>query len=200
LLCIDRGENTTATIRQRFAATLSSQEWRRHQAYRLQTDRDRFLLGRGVLREFLGRWLNQAPDAVTIAFGPHGKPFCPGGPEFNLSHSGDLVLLALHPRRAVGVDVEQVRPDLDWEPIARRMLGADVVDAILRRPEPEQRPAFLQHWCRLEATLKAAGLGLAAAPREVRRQEDCRHWTLDLSHGYRGCAALLKPSGEEDVH
>ncbi|MEX1316648.1 MAG: 4'-phosphopantetheinyl transferase superfamily protein [Synechococcaceae cyanobacterium] len=191
VLRIDRRGNPAALLRERLAATLTPQEWRRHDAFRLQPARERFLLGRGVLRLLLGCWLDREPDAVTIALGSHGKPFCPGGPEFNLSHSGDLVLLALHPCRPVGVDVEQRRPDLNWEPIARRMFGADLVEELLRRPELEQRPAFLQNWCRLEAELKAAGWGIAAAPPPERRSVACLHWTLALPEGYLGHAALL---------
>jgi phosphopantetheinyl transferase len=50
--------------------------------------------------------LSVPPEAVSIPTGLHCKPNCSGGPSFNLSHSGYLVLLALHPSRPVGVDVE----------------------------------------------------------------------------------------------
>jgi 4'-phosphopantetheinyl transferase len=46
------------------------------------------------------------PEAVSLPTGLHGKPHCSGGPSFNLSHSDDQVVLALHPSRPVGVDVE----------------------------------------------------------------------------------------------
>lgn len=195
LLRIDRREDITAQTFEWLASTLAPQEWHRHDAYRLQADRERFLLGRGMLRQLLGLWLNQPPHAVTLAMGPHGKPFCPDGPEFNLSHSGDLVLVALHPCRPVGVDVEQLRPDLDWRPIARRMFEARVTRQLLSRPEPEQCPAFLQHWCRLEAKLKAAGQGLASASLKDQRESGCRYWTLDLPDGYVGFAVQLTHPG-----
>jgi 4'-phosphopantetheinyl transferase len=122
VLVLQRAEPLPVALRDALADSLSAAERQRLDALRQPADRERFLLGRGALRRLLGAWLALPPAAVPIEVGPHGKPGCPGGPEFNLSHSGDLILLALHPSRPVGVDVEQARPDLDWRPIARRVL------------------------------------------------------------------------------
>jgi 4'-phosphopantetheinyl transferase len=205
LLCIDRREQTSEQTQERLAATLTAQEWGRFNGYHRPADRERFLLGRGCLRQWLGWWQNRAPDAVELALGAHGKPHSPGGPEFNLSHSGDLILVALHPCQPVGVDVEQLRPDLNWEPIARRMFAADRVRELLQCPAAEQPLAFLQHWCQLEATHKATGVGLAGAsllnpgeaptrqPAQNPYETGCRHWSLDLPDGYRGCTVVVAP-------
>lgn len=165
LLLLDRRQPLPPELSQELNDALTPEERRRRDAYRLTDDRERFLLGRGGLRRLLGDWLGLAPQTVPLATGPRGKPCCPAGPAFNVSHSGDLILLAVHPCRPVGVDVERLRPALNWQAIARRMLTPAELDRINSLREPERPQAFLTSWCRLEARLKARGDGLAGRGR-----------------------------------
>jgi len=75
-----------------------------------------------VLRLLLGSLIGQDPATLPLTVGPGGKPQLAAqvSPQFNISHSGALVLLAFHATCPVGVDVERQRADLDWNPIARR--------------------------------------------------------------------------------
>lgn len=224
LLLIDRRRNLDGTALQALASCLSAGERERHDRYRLSADRQRFLLGRGGLRRLLAAWLDLPAAAVPLESGPHGKPHCPGGPPFNVSHSGDLILLALHPCRPVGVDVEALRPALDWRALAQRLLSPEE-QAALEACAPADRPdAFLSAWCRLEARLKARGDGLAglealraherasaAAPARAAVGEanrtgatqggmagaDEQLWDVAVPHGYRAAVVLapLEPGG-----
>lgn len=187
LLRLDRCVPLPPPLIQHLEASLSSQEQERHGAYRRADDRQRFLIGRGALRRLLGHWLELPPQAVPLATAPHGKPVCPGGPAFNVSHSGDLILLALHPLRPVGVDVERLRPGLDWEPIARRMLTPAEREILAGLPAGERPQAFLAAWCRLEARLKARGDGLAGL--EQLRRETLVSAAADAPSG----AAVRRP-------
>lgn len=161
-------------------------------------DRERFLLGRAGLRRLLAALGGGEPAAVPIASGPQGKPFCPGGPQFNASHSGELILLALHPSRPVGVDLEQLRPGLRWRPLAARMLPAEELLALERQaaslPADRQSEAFLAAWCRLEARLKAHACGLARRdalpPAGGAGGASEQLWSVALPAGYVGAAAL----------
>ncbi|MEB3200515.1 MAG: 4'-phosphopantetheinyl transferase superfamily protein [Synechococcaceae cyanobacterium] len=193
LLCLDRRDGGPAPGPEGLLDGLSPEELQRHAAYRQPADRERFRLGRALLRHWLGLWHGLPPRAVTLAIGSNGKPFCPGGPEFNLSHSGDLILLALHPCRAVGVDVERHRPELDWEPIARRLWGESRALELSRLPAAQAGQAFLQQWCRFEAAAKATGLGLAASGSGATEQA-CRLWDLLLPDDHLGAVALLADS------
>jgi 4'-phosphopantetheinyl transferase len=170
LVLLDRRETVPTSRLQHLETLLEASERRRHAAFRQAADRERFLLGRAALRLLLGAWLGVPPEAVALPTGLHGKPHCPGGPSFNLSHSGDLVLLALHPSRPVGVDVEALRADVAWEPLAQRLFTSVEQEALQACPAAEQPGAFLDLWCRLEARLKARGLGLAGL--EALRAED----------------------------
>ena len=200
LYCLDRRSGVAPDLRAEWEASLSPAERQRHAGYRLVADRDRFLLGRGLVREVLGRWLHIAPGDVVFELGQHGKPHCPGGPEFNVSHSGDLILLALHPSRPVGVDVEQHRPGIDWPPIARRVFSSAQVEALFQGPSAQHGQAFLQGWCLLEAGLKASGLGFAGhSAASAPAQLPLNHWSVALPAGYCGALALLGAGPEAET-
>ncbi len=188
---IDLREPLPARLRQALTASLTPTERQRLEAWRGDDDRERFLRGRAALRWLLASWLGTAPEAVPLLAGRHGKPHCPGGPAFNLSHSGDLILLALHGHRPVGVDVERERPGLNWRPIARRVLTPTQCEALERRPASEAAAAFLRAWCRLEAQLKARGDGLAGMGRPM---EGISVWEVAVPTTYQAAVALVAPA------
>jgi 4'-phosphopantetheinyl transferase len=169
LLLLDRRDPRLQAACTRLEGLLDPQERARLQRFHRHEDRQRHLLGRAALRLAVGAWLGRDPAALRFRYGPHGKPELadagPTAPRFNLAHSGALVLLALHPQRPVGVDVERLRPDLDWHPIARRTLAAAELAALEALPADRQAEGFLRAWCRLEARLKASGEGLAGLGR-----------------------------------
>ncbi len=201
LLLLDRRDPLAAAAPDTLLAILSPAERHRHAAYRQRADQERFLVGRAALRRLLGHWLGQPPGAVALEVGPRGKPRCAAAPAFNVSHSGDWILLAFHDGGEVGVDVERMRPDLDWGPIAQRFFPPDLT-AALRALPPAARPgAFLRSWCRLEARLKARGEGLAG--RERLGREACPGdpaagavvasetlWDVAVPPGYAAAVAL----------
>ena len=205
LLRVDRSNPRVLAVSAELEALLSCQDRDHVNRLRRPDDRQRTLLGRGVLRLVLGAWLGLDPAALRFAAGAHGKPqlLHPGPsppqgklPQFNISHSGDLILLAFHAAAPVGVDVERQQPDLDWRPIARRCLAPAQVESLLALPPAEAASAFVECWCALEAGLKARGVGLAQA-REVHAlaiEPQLRRWRLDLPAGYIGAVALLDPA------
>ncbi len=96
-----------------------------------------------------------------MALAAQGKPVLPADcPHFNLSHSDDLALLAVSASGPVGIDLEQIRPDLEWMPLARRYFHLDEWQALTGLPPNQQREAFFAVWVRKEAWLKALGVGL----------------------------------------
>jgi 4'-phosphopantetheinyl transferase len=198
LVLVDRRQPLPPGRQPSLLASLSAGERQRHAAFRRPVDQQRFLLARAAVRALLGHWLMLPASAVPLDAGPHGKPHCshPAAPAFNLSHSGDLILLAFHPTCPVGVDVERLRSDLDWSPIARRVLSPATVAALLALPPVKQASAFLSAWCRLEARLKAGGTGLAglALSRMDAPDRDGvlfeRLWDVAVPQGYAAAVAL----------
>lgn len=152
----------SAEVAQRLKRGLSEPERLRADRFHFDRDRHCFLLGRSAVRALVGAALDVPPDEVPFVEGPHGKPeLAPGtGLHFNVSHSGDRVLigLALEP---LGVDIERVRETTDLEGISRRFFSEREVQVLFRLP-PEQRPdAFFRCWTRKEAFIKALGDGLS---------------------------------------
>ena len=147
-------------------ALLSPAEQAAAQRLRRPADRARAVLARSLLRRLLASYGAGAPAELVFASGAQGKPVLAQAhryaPAFNLSHSGDWLLLAVAaPGVEIGVDVEQHRAMAEWQDIAARHFHADEVTELRAVPMPRQLDAFFNCWTRKEAVAKATGLGLA---------------------------------------
>jgi 4'-phosphopantetheinyl transferase len=145
-------------------------------AARLRAAADRLRWGRArtALRAILSSRLGRAPLDFHFRIGPHGKPFVEGGPEFNLSHSGEWAVVAVSSSAAVGVDIERMREDIDIARLLGRLGEKDL---------PDSRPALYQRWARREAASKTTGGPLFEAV-------DSRVCLADLE-APAGCAAAV---------
>jgi len=144
--------------------TLSPDERARSQ--RLRRGRERFVVARGVLRVILARYLGTSPARLMFRTTANGKPELAGAwanaLAFNISHSEGLALYAVSRQRAVGIDVERIRPDVAEESIAERFFASSETQAIRALPLDRQAQAFFACWTQKEAILKAIGCGLTA--------------------------------------
>jgi 4'-phosphopantetheinyl transferase len=143
---------------------LSDDERERANRFVLARDRSRFLVCRGWLRRILGSYLGEPPGQLRFEYGSHGKPFLVGeddeGLAFNVSHSVDCALVAVRRGGEIGIDVETIREEWDWAPLAERFFTPGE-RAFLNRLEADQQPAgFLKIWTRKESWIKARGTGL----------------------------------------
>lgn len=140
-------------------AVLSKEEKERAARFRFEADQARSIVASGALRWTLSSYCEVPPESLMFSVGEHGKPRLlepKMALEFNLSHSGDFVLVGITAGRACGVDVERVRPRLSEEAIAERFFCAREV-AWLREAEG----GFVRLWTAKEAVIKAIGQGLA---------------------------------------
>ena len=180
------------------ASELAPDETARARRFHFEPDRRRFTGARLALRRILAAYLAVAPRAIELRTGPHGKPALAASNEstlrFNLSHSGEIALVAVGAGVEVGVDVERRRPLPDLEPLVARYFSPRERAAIEAVPSARRPEAFFDYWTAKEAYLKAGGDGLtrhldafdvvldeAAVPRlvEVRdRPGDEQRWTL----------------------
>ena len=142
-----------------------------------------------ALREVLGRYVDEQPAGIELRTGAHGKPALadPSSPlRFNLSHSGDLALVAVTQGREVGVDVERIRPRRNLPGLADRALDPAAAAAVHAAPPDAQLTAFHEAWARREAIAKCLGTGLGAPlpPSPVAVQP------LDAAPGYAAAVAV----------
>src|SRR5262245_17426844 len=113
----------------RFQDSLSGDERQRVGRFLFEADRKRHIIGRGLVRLLLGHLLGVPPRGLVLVNDVFGKPSIAGGIstgrlEFNLSHSGDVVLVAVARTRRIGVDVEAVRTNFDIDSFAKRFFSA----------------------------------------------------------------------------
>jgi 4'-phosphopantetheinyl transferase len=149
----------------RLEVTLSLEEKARADRFHFANDRKRFVAARGLLRELLGRYLQQSPSSLEFSYGKHGKPSlsganAPSGFCFNVSHSAGMAAYAIARGRNLGVDVELVRAEFGGEKIARRYFSSREVGDLLKLPAEARAKGFFHCWTRKEAYLKATGMGL----------------------------------------
>ena len=153
---------------QRLGHTLSAEERKRAERYRFPKDRERFIAARGLLRTILGRYLKTEPGRLRFCYNSCGKPELAGETgngslRFNVSHAHERALYAVTYGRAVGVDIEYIRPDLVGEKMAERFFSPREVAVLRALPEHMQTRAFFNCWTRKEAYIKARGQGLSIA-------------------------------------
>ncbi|MCO5090980.1 4'-phosphopantetheinyl transferase superfamily protein [Bosea sp. (in: a-proteobacteria)] len=162
----DLGETEAAERR----AILSGPERARADRFRVAQAGIAFVAARSWLRQVLAAY-TQVP-AARLRFGEtaSGKPFLADGDAdrpvaFNLSHSGDLAIVAVTAGLAVGVDIERVRP-VPPDVAAACMTPAEAAALAALKPESRDE-AFIRCWTRKEACLKATGAGLNTPPSSV---------------------------------
>jgi 4'-phosphopantetheinyl transferase len=152
---------------------------------------------RVALRRVLGGYLGLAPGQVALTTDTNGKPRLASGGNadlrFNLSHSGDLALIAVRLGHEVGVDVEAVRAGVDGAAIARDVFGARgrAGRAVLDGGEPGE--GFFRTWVRREALAKAIGRGIVSplSPGEAAR------FTIRDLDGIPGFTAAVASEGSD---
>ncbi len=158
--------NQSTTVIESLLSTLSAQERERAERFHFPGGRENYIVGRGVLRQLLGRYLGVEPAQVTLGYSSHGKPSLAEGCDavplcFNLAHSGSLILYGFVMNHDIGVDIERHRPDFAGQRIADRFFSPAEAHALRSLPKEHRAEAFLNCWTRKEAYIKARGEGLS---------------------------------------
>ncbi len=200
---------------------LNRQDHERAARFRFAEDRARFVLGRGLLGQCLGRYLDYPTEPLELAYTAEGRPFLPrdSTTQFSISHGRDLVGVALSRGTLVGIDLEYVAADFNFDEMAERIFSAADLKSFQALPAQEKLPAFFSAWTAKEAYLKAKGVGISEGLREVsvtrlpkdsvctvtdaRDPEDEKKWrlrALPVPADYRGTIAWNDPSKQIDFH
>lgn len=131
----------------------------------------------------------------------YNKPYIEGWEFFNISHSGDLVLL-VYAKDLVGIDVEQ----------QVTIANLDIIDYF----HPDERTyiagsenfqaAFFEIWTKKEAALKAIGHGFLNGVSQFSCLDDSFYWQqirwffseINLGHEYK-CHLCFAGSLDEEI-
>jgi len=148
-----------------YLSLLSDDERKLVSRFTHEPSRQRALASRALARTVLAQYLGDDPRTLRFQRNLHGKPSieppCKSPLEFNLSHTGGLVVCAVTQRYAVGVDVEPCDRRVDYLGLARHYFAAPEIAALEQRPSAEQGHGFIEFWTLKEAFIKARGMGLS---------------------------------------
>lgn len=142
-------------------------------------------------RVFIEKCFGQYMDFIdasggtpTVAKGKNNKPYFKDYPEvrFSVSHSGDIVLLAIG-HTEIGIDIEKIRP-LDYTALAERYFSAGEAAEIKCLDD------YFKVWTRKEAFLKLNAKGIGgltsydtSAPQNF-NGDDITFTPVDIFEGY----------------
>ena len=171
-------------------AYLSRDEWGRFDRFKNQKQADDYAIVRSVQRQVLAKYLAVAPEAIRFAIGLHGKPELEGQALFfNISHSGDYLLLAVSAENQVGVDIELIKQRSHLSVLADRCFACNEHLYWSDLPDIDKLEFFYRFWVAKEAFVKAVGRGIALG------LSGCELCLPDLS----GFAAVPQDCGPADA-
>lgn len=207
----DIGDQVRWDERERLTG-LTDDEIRHADGFRNQEVRDRFIRTRSLLRGALASYMQTSPRDVTILRGRYGKPYLPGNPLFfNVSHSGDKLVLAVTDIADVGVDIEECRERRSLAGLAKRCFAVEEQAYWRDLPTAEKLETFYRFWTAKEAFVKATGRGIGLGleccvidpryfdrflrlPDDYTQGDEWRLFPLEAARGYSG-AVVMKCDG-----
>ncbi|HYC89892.1 MAG TPA: 4'-phosphopantetheinyl transferase superfamily protein [Thermoanaerobaculia bacterium] len=154
-------ERLHAAYRELLAPAEREQEPR----FYFERDRRRYLVTRALVRTVLSKYAAVDPKEWVFSTNAYGRPEI-ANPEvrdltFNLSHTHHLIVLGVTKRRALGVDVENIRDREAAIAVADHYFAPPEVAALHATPEEQQHYRFFEYWTFKESYIKARGMGLS---------------------------------------
>jgi 4'-phosphopantetheinyl transferase len=145
-------------------SVLSPDERDRAHRFHFEIHRRCFVVAHAAARRILAGYANMSAESLAFTTGEFGKPALTNAPnlQFNLSHSGDLALLAVSRSGDVGVDVERWNARIDHLNLAEHFFSEGEQAALrgLAHSDTQVVAGFFAAWSRKEAYLKASGHGI----------------------------------------
>ncbi|NUF33319.1 4'-phosphopantetheinyl transferase superfamily protein [Acinetobacter oleivorans] len=143
---------------------LSSAEKLRYDQYHPKAAR-LFLISRVLVKTVLADKLGISPHQVNIQLHPNGKPFVQGSKAvyFNLTHSADIIILAVTEEGEIGVDIEKVDREFEWMRVDS-VLDLSEIEWIKEKELTDSSSVFqrfFQIWTLKESYIKCTGEGMS---------------------------------------
>lgn len=153
---------------EKWYSLMSVDKKQRVDRFRFADDKKRTVTGEMLARKAVAEWCHVSEEEIQFGVLEYGKPFAIGlDVEFNISHSGDLVVCAVDDK-PVGIDVEQIRP-MDMKVAKYICKGKELIyvwgyepneDDFIRTSNGEILTRFYEMWTRKEAYGKCIGIGV----------------------------------------
>jgi 4'-phosphopantetheinyl transferase len=157
-----------------FSHLLTGSEQARGSRFVREPDLQRFALGRAATRALLSRYLRRPAAGIDLVADANGKLRLQSAAaadqpmiHFNLSHSGDWVVVAFSRACAVGIDVEATAERAASADLIAYVMGDREQQQLQSLPAARQRAGFFKCWTSKEAFMKGYGVGLTAALKDI---------------------------------
>lgn len=153
---------------QKWYSLMSNEKQCRVDRFRFKDDKKRTVAGEMLARKAISEWCSVNAEDVIFYYKEHGKPYAVSlDIEFNISHSGDIVVCAVG-NSPVGIDVEEIRP-IDLKVAKRICSNNELVYLFGHIPtdqdfvyttDKEILTRFFEIWTKKEAYAKWVGTGI----------------------------------------
>ncbi len=183
--------NVPESTLDRYTELLSTDEKQKAGRFHFQRDNRRFTVTRATMRSILGSYVQFGPRELRFRYSEHGKPQIKNPARdirFNVSHSGEEAVVAVTSGRETGVDVEQIRDNVEIDSLAERFFSTTEKDFLRGLPHEKKLSTFFRFWTCKEAFLKAQAVGLTRS---------LASFTVDLTTIRPSLLAAAETRGEE---
>ncbi|HEY0819357.1 MAG TPA: 4'-phosphopantetheinyl transferase superfamily protein [Rhizobacter sp.] len=153
-------------LHERYRALMTPDERARGDRFYFERDRARYRVTRALVRSVLSRYAPIAPQDWRFDATTYGQPLIVNPePEaqslaFNLTHTSDLVVLAVTRQRAIGVDTENITRGALLD-VADRFFAPSECEHLWALPSEQHTTRFFELWTLKESYIKARGMGLS---------------------------------------
>jgi 4'-phosphopantetheinyl transferase len=205
---------------QQLTQLLCKDELEQMNRLRMLPDKKRFIIARASLRSILSKYLNLPPLDICFDKNDYDKPILTSAAQrnihFNISHSGNHVVLAVTEIAPVGIDIEHMERTIEQLEIAKRFFHKSEYEYLQHCPAHKLNKDFFHIWTCKEAVIKALGYGLTYGLDTFSVQPDSdyesklitiadankfylRSWDIDANHRAAICVLATKQYSELEI-
>lgn len=168
--------------------------------YRNWQDRQRTFFGKLLLLKGIQILKYPISSLKHLKYSSLNRPYFEGGPNFNISHSGNYILCAISGNSVIGIDIEEVKP-IDIHEFKREFAIEEIKGMMTAK---DTLHSFYRLWTQKEAFLKAIGKGLYVELNKVHILNHTIEWEdnswflqdLNIADGYLASVCYNTPTTE----
>lgn len=135
-------------------------------------DKIRYLISRYLLKNLLFNYLKISSFKIKFELNAFSKPSInklmnPNELQFNISHSGEYIAIALSNNDPIGIDVEYIDDKIDMESLKDHFFSTYEKEKWRQLNNLEKHKYFYHVWSCKESILKGIGTGLSYPPVDI---------------------------------
>ncbi|MBO0996710.1 4'-phosphopantetheinyl transferase superfamily protein [Bacillus sp. SD075] len=149
--------------------------------HKLQKKNDKY---RSLFGELLAKWfisdiLKEPFQDIHFVLDKNGKPNLVGGRlHFNISHSGDWVVVGIH-NDPIGIDIEEIK-NFNIHEITKSTFSSKEFRYLFKSPKDLHIEIFFKMWTLKESWLKCIGSGFLVPPNTFSILNGSNQYSLEI--------------------